>query len=237
MMTASRQPSIAIVDYGMGNLFSVQQACAAVGLHAIITSTKEDVLSAGGVILPGVGAFGDAMATLRKHDLVSVVREVIVRGTPFMGICLGMQLLMTESEEFGPHHGLDVFRGSVIHFDRLAAGAPRTFKVPHVGWSRVRMASGHEDHSRTSSMLSGVPDGTQAYFVHSYCVVPESSGMIASLTQYGGVEFCSSIQHRMVFACQFHPERSGPPGLQLYRNFASQVSAYVQEHTGYVRSV
>ena len=203
---------VAIVDYGMGNLFSVQQACAHVGLEATITAESRRLLTADAVILPGVGAFGDAMAELTRRDLVVPLREVVASGKPVLGICLGMQLLMRESDEFGRHNGLGFIEGDVV---RLTGS-----KVPQVGWNRIWLAN---QGSWGGTLLGDIPEGTYLYFVHSFYVKPADPAVVCATTRYGDVEFCSSVRRGPVFACQFHPERSGPAGLQMYRNFAVQV--------------
>lgn len=211
-------PKVAIVDFGLGNLYSVRHACRKVGLDAEITSSRQAILNADAVILPGVGAYRDAMKNLHSLDLVSVLRDIAASSKPLLGICLGMQLLMSESFEFGHHQGLDIIKGSVIHF-----GQPheeeRILKVPQIGWNRVHK-SGQGADWRTS-LLAGVPDHAYMYFVHSYIVQPEDQSMVLSTTQYGDVEFCSSLQKGTVFACQFHPERSSQWGVAIYQNLAA----------------
>jgi glutamine amidotransferase len=217
-------PKIAIVNYGMGNLFSVKQACEHVGLGAIITSSKREVLAADAVILPGVGAFGDAMETLRRYDLVEVLQEVAVSSKPFIGICLGMQLLMEESYEFGYHQGLGIVKGSVVRFENPVDGAGRFLKVPQVGWNRIYAPQTDSPNLLWgTSMLVGLSEGEFMYFVHSYYVSLKDSSLTLSLSRYGHLEFCSSLQYRNIFACQFHPERSGAEGLKVYTNLASNL--------------
>jgi len=207
----------AIVDYGLGNLYSVAHACRAVGLQATITSDRTTIEGADAVILPGVGAFGDAMTTLRRLDLVGVLRDVAAAGTPFVGICLGLQLLMTESHEFGRHEGLGLVRGEVVPLDNPQE-AGRRLKVPQVGWNRVYAHGGPASDRWASTPLRGLRDGEFMYFVHSYIVVPEDRGLVLSTTRYGDIEFCSSVVSGNIFACQFHPERSGRRGLEAYWN-------------------
>ncbi len=205
---SNQQPEVAIVDYGMGNLFSVKMACQKIGLNAEITSSKKEISLAKGVILPGVGAFGDAMESLRNLDLIQTLKEAAIK-KPFMGICLGMQLLMDESEEFGRHEGLGIVKGSVVRFQGL-------FKVPQVMWNRIY---NNGKNPWENSFLSGLPDKEFMYFVHSFYPKPEDKNIVLSLSRYGDTEFCSSFQSGKLFACQFHPERSGPKGLEIYKNF------------------
>ncbi len=223
-MIESNKPNVAIVDYGVGNLFSVKHACNNVGIQANITSDKQKILSADAVILPGVGAFGDAVESLRKLDLIHVLKDVAISSKPFVGICLGMHLLMDESEEFGSHRGLGIIKGSVIRFNNPVGISGKCLKVPHVGWERIRRNIDIRGNLWDSSVLEGLPDGEFMYFVHSFYVKPENSSLILSTTQYGNIEFCSSMQSKNIFACQFHPERSGLQGLKIYGKLASFIN-------------
>jgi imidazole glycerol-phosphate synthase subunit HisH len=201
---------LAIVDYGMGNLRSVQKAFERLGHAAEVTREPERIAAAAGVVLPGVGAFGACMANLTALGLVEPVRQTITAGKPFLGICLGMQLLFEESEEFGPVAGLGVLRGRVVRFP---ADAER--KVPHMGWNRLRIV-------RRTPALADVDDGAFVYFVHSYYPVPADPAVIATTTEYGA-EFASSVARDNVFACQFHPEKSQQVGLRLLDAFVRVV--------------
>jgi glutamine amidotransferase len=222
----------AIVDYGMGNLFSVAQACATVGLEPVVTSTPADVESAAAVIVPGIGGFPDAMAALERERLVAPIMRAVEDGRPVVGICLGMQLLMDEGSEFGRHRGLGVIAGTVERFPdpqvgRLKAAptlghlkvAP-TYKVPQVGWNRLSVP-GHR--SPGSWRAAALDEGDFMYFVHSYYVKPSDAETIAATSTYAGVEFCAALSYRNVIGWQFHPERSGPRGLDLYRALALRV--------------
>ncbi|MGB0383241.1 MAG: imidazole glycerol phosphate synthase subunit HisH [Ardenticatenaceae bacterium] len=233
-MADDKQVKAAIVDYGLGNLFSVKQACQHVGMQAHITSCKKDILSADVVILPGVGAYGDAMAALRKRDLICPLQDIAQSETLLVGICLGLQLLMTESGEFGTHLGLNIIDGVVMRFENpvdrfgITEGEPaRKLKVPQIGWNRIyqtaasRPLENEENPKWSASPLAGLPDGEFMYFVHSYYVCPEDKDLILSTSQYGQIQFCSSLQRDNIFACQFHPERSGQRGLHIYRNIAA----------------
>jgi len=207
---------VAIVDYGMGNLFSVANACAKVGLEAIITDRPDIAGRARAVILPGVGAFGDAMNNLSSLGFVEVLRNAALEGKPFLGVCLGMQLLMSESDEFGRHKGLDILPGSVIRFPEKDAEGNRV-KVPQVAWNRIRKVS--SETGLTSKILNGVEDDEFMYFVHSFYVVPQNEEDIVTNTEYCGIRYCSAIARGQTIGTQFHPEKSGPPGLDIYRNF------------------
>jgi glutamine amidotransferase len=197
---------IAVIDYGMGNLRSVQKALERVGAEAEVTRESGKILSARGVVLPGVGAFSACMKNLERYELLEPVREVIRKKKPFLGICLGFQLLFSESEEFGPQKGLDLFPGKVVGFQ------PRdSLKVPHMGWNRV-------EKRKDSPFLEGISEGDYFYFVHSYYVVPDDPFLTATVTPYGA-PFVSSIATDHLFACQFHPEKSQDLGLRILANF------------------
>lgn len=198
---------IAIVDYGMGNLRSVEKALEFVGAQARITRDPEEIARADGVILPGVGAFGAAMSNLDRFGLTGAVRDAALSGRPFLGICLGMQLLMECSEEQGIHAGLGVVPGRVVRFTQQ----PRQgIKIPHMGWNSINIR-------REIPLLQGVADGAMVYFVHSYFVQPPDDA--AAATTNHGVEFCSIIASGSVYATQFHPEKSGAVGLKMLKNF------------------
>jgi glutamine amidotransferase len=197
-----------IVDYGMANLRSVQKALEKVGHAALISSDPNVVAGADKLVLPGVGAFRDAIARLHAADLARPIIEHINAGKPFLGICLGLQLLFTKSYEDGEHEGLGLFDGDVIRF----SGAPG-LKVPHMGWNQLRV-------SRRAPELADVPDGSDVYFVHSYYVRPADPAIVATQTDYP-TPFVSSIWRDNVFATQFHPEKSQQVGLKILANFAA----------------
>ncbi len=210
---------IAIIDYGMGNLRSVQKAFETVGHAAVVTRVPAVIRDASHVVLPGVGAFPDCMRNLEQYELVQPVYGAIQSGKPFLGICLGLQLLFTESEEFGPHKGLGIMPGRVVRFpvrDVSAVGGTggtEALKVPHMGWNSLTV-------TRPAPPLRDVATGTAVYFVHSYYVVPDDPSVAATTTDYGGT-FVSSVWRDNVFACQFHPEKSQTVGLQIVKNFGA----------------
>jgi glutamine amidotransferase len=219
-MSRQHSGTVAIVDYGMGNLFSIQQMCEHVGLRVEITSLPPVIEKASAVILPGVGAFGDAMATLRQLDLVGVLRDLAVSDKPLVGICLGMQLLMDESHEFGVHQGLGIIPGTV---ERLQSDKHDALKVPHVGWNSIRQPAGKHPDPWADTLLAGLPDNTFMYFVHSFYVRPANTAVQLCTTQYGSTEFCSGVRRGNITAFQFHPERSGPDGMIIYKNFLNSL--------------
>ncbi len=200
---------ISILDYGMGNLRSVQKAFEQQGVAARIIITPDEVEASGKLILPGVGAFADAMAHLRQQDLIEPIRRHVAAGKPLLGICLGMQLIFDLGHEDGRHEGLGLVRGECVRFD-----VDRTLrlKVPHMGWNQLRV-------EKDCPLFAGLAPGANAYFVHSYHVVPEDRSIIATTTDYGR-PFVSGIAAGNVFACQFHPEKSQAVGLKILKNFA-----------------
>ena len=218
-MSEGARPQVAVVDYGLGNLFSVKHACEHAGMETVITSDGEQLLRADAVLLPGVGAFGDAMSALERLELISVLKDLVASGKPLVGICLGMQLLMSESVEFGRHRGLGFIEGDVVRLEESRMTS-RPVKVPEVGWNRLRMP---RPRHWEGSLLDGLEDGEFMYFVHSFYVRPADPSVMLSTTRYGSMDYCSSFQRRNLFACQFHPERSGPSGLRVYRNLARQI--------------
>lgn len=201
---------IAIIDYGAGNLRSVAKAVARLGRDPFVTYDSEQILAAEGVILPGVGAAADTMESLRRLDLLQTIIEVIDQGTPFLGICMGLQVLLTASEEGGYHRCLDVVPGIVRHL-------PHGLKVPHMGWNQVR-------HKTTHPLFAGIPDEVNFYFVHSYYADPVDKVVIAGETDYG-CSFASVIIRENVIGTQFHPEKSGRHGLKMLSNFLNLVYA------------
>ena len=203
---------IAIIDYDMGNVRSVQKAFEAVGHQAVITRNRRVIADASHVVLPGVGAFGDCMRNLESYDLIDPIHQSIDSGKPFLGICLGLQLLFTESEEFGSHKGLNVIAGKVVRFQsKPNEDGLGPLKIPHMGWNAIRL-------KKPSPLLEGLSDGSYMYFVHSYYVAPADDDMVCTATDYGNT-FVSSIARDNIFACQFHPEKSQAGGLKMLKNF------------------
>lgn len=209
-------PEVAVIDYGVGNLLSVRRAFQHCGAAVEITSDPATILDAPRVVLPGVGAFGDAMAELGRRKLDAVVREVAARGIPLLGICLGMQMLLDESDEFGCTAGLGLIRGRVIALPSVGAdGHP--LKIPHIGWNDLVLARGREDWSTTP--LQDLQPGVSVYFVHSFMANPADSRHRIADCLYGGISVPAVIGNGRVFGCQFHPEKSGEVGLRIIQTF------------------
>jgi len=201
------KPSVALIDYGMGNLGSVAKALEKVGFEVRRTNEPEVLTKSDAIVLPGVGAFGDAMKHLEELKLVDTLkREILDRRKPFLGICLGLQLLFERSYEFGEHKGLGIFDGEVLHF------GDRVHKVPHMGWNEIHPKREHP-------ILEGIPEGSFFYFVHSYFVSPKDRGIVLTETDYDGFYFTSGVAHENIIAFQFHPEKSQRKGLKLLENF------------------
>lgn len=202
---------IVIIDYGMGNLRSVQKGIEKVGFPARVTDDPAEVAAADKLVLPGVGAFSDCMDSLRQGGFVEPILRHVDSGKPFLGICLGLQLLFTESEEFGRHKGLGIIPGRVVRFPGEMHQNGEVLKVPHMGWNQIAIR-------KDAPIFRGIEDGSSFYFVHSYYVVPDDPSVVATETGYG-VTFCSSIWRDNVMATQFHPEKSQALGLQILKNF------------------
>jgi glutamine amidotransferase len=198
---------VVIVDYGAGNLRSVERAVAHAGFEALVSSRPEDVAAAGVLIVPGVGAAADTMRNLRERGMVEAVKRHIAAGRPFLGVCMGLQALLTVSEEGGEHECLGVIPGRVRRL-------PQGLKVPHMGWNRVRQRRPH-------LVFDGIPDGAYFYFVHSYYPDPEDGAVVVGETDYG-VTFASVVAADSLVATQFHPEKSGEAGLHFYENFLNR---------------
>ena len=203
---------IAIIDYGMGNLRSVQKGFERIGFAAEVTADPARLLEAEKIVLPGVGAFRDCIHNLQQGGFVEPILQVIAEGRPFLGICLGLQLLFTESEEFGLHKGLGVIPGRVVRFPEGMQEQGEKLPVPHMGWNQISLKA-------ETPLFNGIADGSNVYFVHSYYVKPDDSTVVAATCNYG-LEFCAAIRKDNVMATQFHPEKSQGIGLQMLKNFA-----------------
>jgi len=210
----SLEKKVIIIDYQLGNLFSVKQACETVGINAKISSESEEIINADALILPGVGAFIEAMNNLKKLGLDTAIKDKVTKGTPLFGICLGQQLLFTESEEFGAGKGLDLIPGIIKRFPEKLE--ERKIKVPHIAWNTIYKHN--QDWGKTA--LSALENNDFMYFVHSYYVKPSDESCVLTKTNYDAIEFCSSINKNNIFATQFHPEKSAEKGISIYKNWA-----------------
>jgi imidazole glycerol-phosphate synthase subunit HisH len=211
-----RRDAIGVVDYGMGNLRSVGKALESVGFPVVVTGDPSVLSGCRGVVLPGVGAFRDCMDNLRQGGLLPFLADYLASDRPFLGICLGLQLLFTESEEFGRHEGIGFLPGKVVRFpsgmtEPRVGGGERKLKIPHMGWNRIDVVKDHP-------VLDGIPSGSYFYFVHSYYVVPADSAVVAARSSYG-IPFTAAVATGNRLAVQFHPEKSQSAGLRVLSNF------------------
>ena len=197
---------VAVIDYDAGNIKSVEKAMMALGENVVVTRKKEDIIAADHVILPGVGAFGDAMEKLHKYHLIKVIREVVDQGTPFLGICLGLQLLFENSEESEGVEGLGILRGKIVRLPENQG-----LKIPHIGWNSLR----YPNYGR---LFEGIPEESYVYFVHSYYLHAAEPQIVTATTEYAA-QVHASVEKENVFACQFHPEKSSNVGMRILKNF------------------
>ena len=200
---------IAIIDYDAGNLRSVEKALEVIGEKAVVTRNSDEILSADKVILPGVGSFGDAMGRLHDYGLVDTLHEVADSGKPFLGICLGLQLLFRRSDESDGVEGLSILPGEILRIP----DAPG-IKIPHIGWNSLKVAP-------KARIFEGLRENPYVYFVHSYYLKADDENIVAATTEYGGTIIHASVQKDNIYACQFHPEKSSTVGLQILKNFAA----------------
>ena len=199
---------IAVIDYDAGNLKSVEKALISIGEKVVVSRNNNEILSADKVILPGVGAFGDAMGKLKEYGLVDTIHEVVDRNKPFLGICLGLQLLFQRSDESEGVEGIGILPGEILRIP----DAPG-IKIPHIGWNSLNISS-------NARLFNGLGDNPYVYFVHSYYLKAADANIVAATTEYGGTLIHASVQKDNIYACQFHPEKSGSVGLQILKNFA-----------------
>lgn len=208
------EKQVVIIDYDLGNLFSVKLACEAVGLSAIVSSDKKNIAKASALILPGVGSFGDAIYNLNRLDLVAPILDFVQTGKPLMGVCLGMQLLFTSSEEFGATSGLNIIQGEI---KKLKSTIESSIKIPQIGWNKIGKAAVPWEESP----LRNTPIDSYMYFVHSYYADPQEKNVVLTLTSYGENNYCSSVYTNNIFATQFHPEKSAAKGVDIYKQWAT----------------
>ena len=206
---------VIIVDFNLGNLHSVKKACEVCNISARVSSQKSDIKKAKALILPGVGAFGEAMSNLKKLDLINSITDFVESGRPLFGICIGLQLLFSESSEFGFTKGLNLINGKVEKITLENQEIYKNFRIPFIGWNKI-------EFKNKSSLFDHIKDGDYFYFIHSYCArLDISSDLIASST-YGDQQVTAAIERNNIFATQFHPEKSGKHGLQVYKNWKSK---------------
>ncbi|MBI4778852.1 imidazole glycerol phosphate synthase subunit HisH [Candidatus Falkowbacteria bacterium] len=210
------KPKIVIIDYGVGNLYSLIRVFKFFGIEAIIAEEADGLERADGIILPGVGSFKAGMRGLKTRGLIEKIKDIARSDKPILGICLGAQIMLTEGHEFGNFKGLDIIKGKVVHFPVLADKE----KVPHVGWNTV---SPLKDNAWPGTIFNSFNEADQVYFVHSYVLEPEDKEDILALTAYGGQTFCSAVKKGNIYGCQFHPEKSGPAGLKIIENFINLI--------------
>ena len=206
---------IIIVDYGVGNLYSLKRALGKCGVKAIVSEEANDIESADALVLPGVGSFGAGMRGLRVRGLTDIVKTAAQKGRPILGICLGAQLMLEKGYEFGEFEGLGIFKGDVVRF-----GKECSEKIPHIGWNEVREG---KSGMWKDTIFGSLKSGFAAYFVHSYILRPRNADDIFGVTEYGGCQFASVLRKGAIYACQFHPEKSGPAGLILIQSFVNSV--------------
>jgi glutamine amidotransferase len=211
--------NVAIIDYGLGNLFSINNACNLVGLNTIITSDVDIINAADALILPGVGAFGDAMTSLNDNNLTQIIHQFVQTGKPFLGICLGMQLLFSESEEFGSNKGLNLIKGKVVKFPTINKNGEK-IRVPQIQWNQIYA----EDKNRwKNSPLKEVTDGSYMHFVHSYFAIPDDKNNILTYSEYEGTRYASAVIKDNIIGIQYHPEKSAQDGIKIYQNWANYI--------------
>ncbi len=227
MLTNRHRPKVCIVDYGLGNIFSILNACKLSDLDAQVSANASDITNAEIVILPGVGSYSVAMDSLRSLDLISPLKEAASTSL-LIGICLGMQLLMSESHEFGVHEGLGLINGKTLSLS--SSIQENSLKVPHIGWNRIRSSHSpnkYKNHPElwNQTPLEGIPNNQFMYFIHSYYVLPDDPKITLSTTVYGSTEFVSSLKYNNIYGFQFHPERSGPSGIKMYDNLRNMATS------------
>lgn len=225
-MPEKKTPRVVIVDYEAGNLFSVEHACKAVGLNPVIVNKAADIIKADALILPGVGAFGDAMKNLHRLDLVNSLLDFTAAGKPFLGVCLGMQILFSVSKEFGEHRGLNLIEGEVVKFP-ASNNDGKQIKVPQIGWNQI-FHPASSSNKWTGTPLENIADEEFMYFVHSYYATPSCSQNVLATTDYEGFSYCSAVTKGNIFAVQFHPEKSAAEGIKIYRDWANKINDFVE---------
>lgn len=219
-----KRSEVVVVDYGMGNLFSISRAISYLGGNALISAEPKKIEAAERLILPGVGAFGEGMKELKNRHLIEPILSYVTKERPFLGICLGMQIMLTQSDEFGKHNGLNLFEGNVIRF-REPEPDNKFFKIPHFGWNKIFPSAEKKTNDFPSdTVLKNIPTDSYFYFVHSYYCQPLEQELILAESEYGLDKFCAVMGKNNIYGCQFHPERSGQKGLALLKTFLYELN-------------
>lgn len=209
---------VTIVDYGLGNIFNIQRAVEFLGYEVFFSCKHNDIINSDRLILPGVGAFEDGMIALKEKGMIETIQEYVNQNKPLLGICLGMQLLMSSSEEFGHHSGLNLIEGKVVHLPK-AEHKDKFYKVPHVGWNQIMPSSDNRNKNSTGTFFRDFNQKSFYYFSHSFIVKPTFNQNCLAFSNYGGIDFCSVVNKGNIWGCQFHPELGGDPGLKIFTNF------------------
>lgn len=212
--------NIVIVNYGIGNVKSIMNAFENQGKKAVLSRDRDVILKADGLILPGVGAFSHGMNNLNKYDLVAIIKEYVKTGKPLLGICLGMQMLLEKSEEFGDTKGIGLIKGKVI---KLPIDKSNKMKLPHISWNEIKP----KKIEWTNTILDNIEENSDMYFIHTFIAKPNNENEILSVTKYHNQEFCSSLKKENIYGCQFHPEKSSKKGLSIIKNFIKIVKEYL----------
>ena len=212
--------NIIVIDYGIGNIKSIKNAFEEVGVKVIFSRKEKDILNADGVVLPGVGAFSQGMNNLIKYNLVDIIKKYVKTDKPLLGICLGMQMMLEESEEFGITKGLGLIKGKVI---KIPVDQTKKVKLPHISWNTIET----KNINWKNTILENIPKNSDMYFVHTFVAKPDNKDEVLSVTEYAGAEFCSSLKKENIYGCQFHPEKSSKQGLTIIKNFIKVVKEYI----------
>lgn len=211
---------VVVLDYGIGNVKSIQNAFKNIGVTTTLSCNTSEIMTADALVLPGVGAYSTGMKNLKENGLIEIIHQYVKTGKPFLGICLGMQMLLDESEEFGVTKGLGLIEGKVVKFPLLPES---NVNLPHVSWNEINPPT---PNRWENTLLEDTLPNSDVYFVHSYVVIPKFASEILSETEYGGVKFCSSVNKNNIFGTQFHPEKSGELGLNMLKKFTEQALKY-----------
>lgn len=221
-MKINNVPDVSIIDYGINNLKSLSKAFEKIGKTYKIIDKPEDVLSAKSLVLPGIGAFGGGMNGLRKRNLIKPIKQKVKDGVSLLGICLGMQMLFSESEEFGLHKGLNLISGRVVPFKQPNEVNIEGYKIPHIGWNELNKPKSYNESAWENTLLENIKEKSDVYFVHSFYPEVDNSAEVVATAEYGNQEFCAVVKKDNITGTQFHPEKSGEVGLRILKTFCNQ---------------